>query len=74
MECGSKEIVRQDFGNRTKLNNSAELLEKHGIKTEDRQPCEVWSRCMGYHRPISHWNHGKKQEFADRQYFEVKDK
>jgi len=21
---------------------------------------------MGYHRPISHYNAGKKQEFADR--------
>lgn len=39
------------------------------IIDEERQPCEIWSRCMGYHRPISHWNIGKKQEFADRKYF-----
>ena len=24
---------------------------------------------MGYHRPISGWNIGKKQEYADRKYF-----
>lgn len=24
---------------------------------------------MGYHRPISGWNIGKKQEFADRKVF-----
>ena len=31
-----------------------------------RQKCEVWSRVMGYHRPVSGYNIGKKQEFADR--------
>jgi hypothetical protein len=24
---------------------------------------------MGYHRPVSYFNIGKKQEFADRKYF-----
>jgi hypothetical protein len=36
----------------------------------DRQPCERWSRVMGYHRPVSEWNPGKRQEFADRKMFE----
>jgi anaerobic ribonucleoside-triphosphate reductase len=36
------------------------------LKDEERQRCEVWSRCMGYHRPVSNWNIGKKQEFEDR--------
>ena len=31
-----------------------------------RQRCEVWSRVMGYLRPVSHWNIGKKSEFAER--------
>lgn len=31
-----------------------------------RQPCEVWSRVMGYHRPVSGWNPGKQQEYRDR--------
>lgn len=31
-----------------------------------RQRCEVWSRVMGYLRPVSHWNVGKKAEFAER--------
>ena len=39
------------------------------LSESDRQPCEVWSRVMGYHRPISSFNTGKKGEFADRQYF-----
>lgn len=31
-----------------------------------RQRCEVWSRVMGYFRPVDSWNVGKKAEFAER--------
>jgi anaerobic ribonucleoside-triphosphate reductase len=27
---------------------------------------EVWSRVVGYYRPVQSWNRGKRQEFADR--------
>lgn len=43
------------------------------LKDEERTRAEVWSRVMGYHRPISGWNIGKKQEFADRKYFKLKE-
>ena len=33
-------------------------------------PCEVYSRVVGYFRPIQNWNEGKKQEFFDRVEFE----
>ncbi|NLC37156.1 MAG: hypothetical protein GX772_12080 [Alcaligenaceae bacterium] len=36
---------------------------------EERQPCEVWTRVMGYHRPVSSFNIGKKGEFHERRYF-----
>ena len=39
--------------------------ETQGIE----QGCEVWTRVMGYHRPISSFNIGKKQEYADRKNF-----
>lgn len=39
------------------------------LDDSERQPCEVWSRVMGYHRPVSSWNIGKKQEWADREFF-----
>ena len=26
------------------------------LKTEERQRCEVWTRVMGYHRPVSEFN------------------
>lgn len=35
-----------------------------------RTPCEIWTRVMGYLRPVSHYNVGKKSEFYSRQYFD----
>lgn len=29
-------------------------------------PCEVYSRVVGYYRPIQDWNRGKKEEYGDR--------
>ena len=39
------------------------------LTDDERQPCEVWSRCMGYHRPINYWNVGKQAEHAERVFF-----
>lgn len=35
-----------------------------------RTRCEVWTRVMGYHRPVSHFNIGKKAEHYSRKHFE----
>ncbi len=29
-------------------------------------PVEVYSRIVGYYRPVQNWNDGKKEEFRDR--------
>ncbi|WP_411833196.1 anaerobic ribonucleoside-triphosphate reductase [Pseudoxanthomonas mexicana] len=34
-----------------------------------RQRCEVWTRVMGYHRPVSSFNIGKQGEHAERRFF-----
>jgi hypothetical protein len=39
------------------------------LANEERQACEIWTRVMGYHRPVSSFNVGKKGEFYERQYF-----
>ena len=36
------------------------------------QPCEVYSRIVGYIRPINQWNKGKKQEFKERKEFKIR--
>jgi len=36
------------------------------------QSCEVYSRIVGYLRPIQQWNEGKAQEYKDRKTFKLK--
>ena len=38
---------------------------------EEQVPCEVYSRIVGYVRPVKNWNKGKKREFADRKVYAV---
>ena len=40
-----------------------ELKNVHGTK------CEVYSRVVGYLRPVQGWNKGKKEEYAMRKKF-----
>lgn len=42
-----------------------ELKEVHGT------PCEVYSRVVGYLRPVGSWNRGKKEEFTLRKNYDV---
>lgn len=48
------------------VNNDLVITFKDGTK---QQICEVWSRVMGYYRPMSEYNTGKRQEHADRKLF-----
>ena len=38
-----------------------------------RQTCEIFSRIVGYLRPVSQWNDGKQAEFCERKTFKVKE-
>ena len=39
------------------------------LRDEERSKCEVWTRVMGYHRPVDDFNIGKKGEQAERVHF-----
>nr|WP_127805717.1 anaerobic ribonucleoside-triphosphate reductase [Hydrogenophaga sp. NH-16] len=39
------------------------------LRDDERQSCEVWTRVMGYHRPVSSFNRGKQGEHAERRFF-----
>lgn len=39
------------------------------LRLDERQPCEVWTRVMGYHRPVASFNIGKKGEHHERRFF-----
>ncbi len=40
-------------------------------KCDDDQPCEVYSRVVGYLRPVQQWNRGKRAEYDERKPFAV---
>ncbi len=39
------------------------------LPEEMRTRCEVWTRVMGYHRPVSQFNRGKQSEHRERLHF-----
>lgn len=39
------------------------------LDESQRVRCEVWTRVMGYHRPVSSFNTGKQGEFNERRFF-----
>jgi anaerobic ribonucleoside-triphosphate reductase len=50
-----------------------ESTMKITIDNAERQQCEVWTRVMGYHRPVASFNTGKKSEHRQRRFFTVPD-
>jgi len=44
-------------------------MTANDLNDDERQPCEIWTRVMGYHRPVAAWNPGKQGEHAERQYY-----
>ena len=54
------------------------ICAEHGYLRGEQPVCphcgeatEVWSRVVGFYRPVKNWNVGKKAEFGERQTFEV---
>ena len=50
-----------------KLENGNKICTKCGHKI---YVCEVYSRVVGYIRPVSNWNDSKQSEFHDRKLFD----
>lgn len=46
-----------------------EELQSIKLEGSERQRCEIWTRVMGYHRPVSEFNPGKKGEHYERKHF-----
>jgi len=45
------------------------LADTITLADDERQRCEVWTRVMGYHRPVASFNIGKKGEHRERIFF-----
>ena len=46
-----------------------QAVEAVTLTDDERQRCEVWTRVMGYHRPVASFNIGKKGEHSERRFF-----
>lgn len=52
-------------------------MEKNDVETQVETkkvkviPCEVYSRVVGYFRPVQNWNPGKQQEFSERKTIKI---
>ncbi|NCB38314.1 MAG: hypothetical protein EOM80_06035, partial [Erysipelotrichia bacterium] len=62
--CDNKETARLMAEAQTEGRELA--AENITLPEESRQACEVWTRVMGYFRPVSQFNAGKKSEYSDR--------
>ena len=60
MTAEEKKIVENKISELKK-----EMQDVHGSK------CEVYSRVVGYLRPVQSWNQGKKEEFAMRKNMDI---
>ncbi len=48
------------------MSQSLTPIDHPELEVNERQPCEVWTRVMGYHRPVASFNIGKRGEHAER--------
>jgi anaerobic ribonucleoside-triphosphate reductase len=55
-----------DLFSNTELKSAQAQVE---LTDDERQPCEVWTRVMGYHRPVASFNIGKQGEHNERRFF-----
>ena len=51
--------------------NHGYIAGEHFTCPECGADCEVYSRIVGYIRPVNQWNKGKQKEFKDRKTFDV---
>ena len=54
------------------LRSSSATFNKKEVINMERTKCEVFSRVVGYLRPVAQWHEGKQAEFKDRKTYKVK--
>jgi ribonucleoside-triphosphate reductase len=63
-------LVYDNFGEKYSVFKCNDCFTK-SIALSDFQKCEVYSRVVGYLRPVSQWNYGKQKEYGDRLEYEI---
>ncbi|MBD3370462.1 hypothetical protein GF402_08895 [Candidatus Fermentibacteria bacterium] len=50
---------------------SDQVEDQKGTETIKAVRTEVYSRVVGYYRPVQDWNKGKQEEFTQRKYVDI---
>jgi len=66
-------LTYDNAGKKINVFKCTECYERNKSLT-NFQECEVYSRVVGYIRPVQQWHKGKKQEFEERKEFKVSEK
>jgi len=53
------------------VHDNVEYWVCHTCKKTIGRVCEVYSRIVGYLRPVGQWNSGKKSEWVQRKVYKV---
>ena len=65
-----KKLVYDNNGEKKEIFKCQDCFEKDK-SLKNYQPCEVYSRVVGYLRPVQQWNEGKQEEYSDRKEYQV---
>ncbi len=60
-----KMLVYENEGKKTTIFKCNDCFGK-SQELRNYQPCEIYSRVVGYLRPVQQWNLGKKREYEER--------
>lgn len=63
-------LVYENAGEKINILKCNECYAKSPALT-NYQPCEVYSRVVGYIRPVQQWHKGKRQEYGEREEFKI---
>ena len=67
----ARKLPRSQHQESSMKNQETELASRNSaLRADERQLCEVWTRVMGYHRPVASFNEGKKGEHEERVFFQ----
>lgn len=77
-----KQLIKRSFENYEipylTITPTYSICTEHGYLKGEQWTCpecgkdtEVWTRVVGFHRPVQAWNKGKKQEYSERKSFET---
>lgn len=74
-KCGSTDFEYVEVLENDKDIPTGDYRLCHGCKGSWKvHECEVYSRVVGYLRPVSQWNKGKKEEYEKRTTYKMEEK